>query len=117
MAKFKYAIPSEFTDEDKWFKFFTKKTLTVLVVTGAFTVFLYKMFGAIFNKAFIGILIGALVMIISALITMMPVSDDKYLKGGGQTLDSVFLKILIRKKNRRIYVLGYEDEDEVGENE
>ena len=43
----RHQIPSEFTDEDRWFKFFTKTTLKYLIAGLVITYLLFKLFGLI----------------------------------------------------------------------
>jgi hypothetical protein len=112
MAKLTYSIPSEFSDEDRWFKFFTKKDVGVLVVTGALTIFLYKTTGTLFGKPFIGLLVGGIIMAISLFLSMAKLPDTMYMAGGGQTIASILLKKLLRKKNKMVYVKGYNEWEE-----
>lgn len=107
MPKFTYSIPSEFSDEDKWLKFFRKKDMAVLIVTGAITVGLYKLTGLLIGNAIIGLIIGLLIMGVSMFCSMFPIPDTFYLTGGGQTIATLMIRRLIRKKKRVIYVKGY----------
>ena len=102
----KHEIPSEFTDEDKWLKYFSKKSVFVLCITGMIA-FLFYQFTSLFGIPLLGIIIGGCVMAIGVAPTMLPRSEMEYLKGGGQTWDLIFLKWLIRKSKKVIYVKGY----------
>lgn len=113
MNKFRYNIPSEFTDEDRWFKYFTKKDLLVIVVTGILTGVLFKLSASLINKPYVGLIIGLIIMGASLFCCMVRKPETLYLTGGGQTLATIILRRLIRRKNRVIYVRGYnEQEDE-----
>ena len=107
-----YPIPSEFTDEDKWFKFFTKKSLVALMVSGIIA------YGIIWAARFLGILIpgilvGALLVIIVTGSTMLPYPETEYMRGGGLTLDVLLARRIIRKVNACLYVKGYSADEEV----
>lgn len=112
MAKFTYNIPSEFTDEDKYFKYFTKKDMAVIIVTGALTLLLYKITGSLFGKPIIGIVIGGIIMIVSIGCAMIRIPETEYLNGGGQTILTLLIRRLVRKNNKLIYIKGYDDWEE-----
>lgn len=111
MAKLTYNVPSEFSDEDKWLKYFSKRDLGILIATGFLTVILYKITGYLFRNPLIGAIIGLLIMAVCVGISMIKLPDTLYLSGGGQSILIVLLKRLIRKKNKIIYVRGYDEED------
>lgn len=108
MTKFRYSIPSEFSDEDRWFKYFTKRDLIALAIGGVITVALYR-FTLQFGKPIIGLIIGGIIIAISLSLSMNKIPDTFYLKGGGQPIVVYLLKILIRKKKKVIYVKGYSE--------
>lgn len=113
MAKFRYSVPSEFSDEDKWFTYFTKRDLGVLITTGAFTILLYKLSGSLLGKPFVGLIIGGFIMLISVSCSMIKLPDTMFLTGGSQTILNILLKRFIRRKKKVIYVKGYSEwEDE-----
>lgn len=112
MVKFTYNIPSEFTDEDKWFKYFTKKDMGVILVTGVITLTLYKLSDSLLEKPFIGLIIGGIIMCISLFCSMVKLPDTLYLTGGGQTILTLMMRRLVRKRNRVIYIKGYDDWEE-----
>lgn len=101
-----YDIPSEFSDEDRWFKIFTKKQAIMIAAAAGVMVMLEKIFDK-FGLAFVGIILGAILIIVTAVIVMFRIPEMNYLRGGGQTLDIILFKRLVRKRNRYIYVKGY----------
>lgn len=101
-----YDIPEEFSDEDRWFKFFTKKQAIMIVAAIGIMVMLVKIFDGA-GLAFIGVIFGGLLVIAITVIAMLKLPETNYLRGGGQTLDVILFKRFIRKRNRRIYVKGY----------
>lgn len=104
--KMVHSIPSEFTDEDKWFKFFKKRNLVVIAAGLGVTGFFFKIATPFGLGVPLG-LFGIVVTVIATIITMIPLPETNYLKGGGQTLDVILLRRYIRKKNKKIYIKGY----------
>lgn len=103
MANLREEVPAEFSDDERWYKYFTKKTLVVLLIAILFTYVLTVLFGLIHLPAlglFIGIIIGSTVFI--AFNVKLPISDT--LHGGGTTLDVLFVRIMVRRKTGKIMV-------------
>lgn len=112
MAQTSYSIPSEFTDDDKWLKYFTKKSLLALLLSGMVAygiVLVARLFGALIP----GIIIGGLLVVLVTGSTMVPYPETEYMKGGGLTFDVLLARRIIRKMNRCIYVKGYGAEEEI----
>lgn len=101
----RHEIPSKFTDEDRWFKYFTKKTLRFIMVGCLILVLLYKIF-SLFGLAVIGVVFGVVITIALAAISMIPVPENQFLRGGGLTLDIILIRRFIRRGNKVIYVKG-----------
>ena len=101
----RFTTPSEFSDENVWFRFFRKRNLVVMLPCLFFTFVLWK-FLAIFGFQIIGIIIGGILTVFLTALTMIPAPYD-FLKGGSLTLDIIILRKRIRKKNAVIYVRGY----------
>ena len=103
-----YDIPPEFTDEEKWLKFFSTKQAKVFLATGMITVALSKICG-IFGNAAVGAVTGIFFMTVCLVLVSIPIPVENYLKGGGLTLDIVLARRYMRWRNKGIYVLGYHD--------
>ena len=102
----RYAIPSEFTDEDVWFVFFRKRNLKVMGVGVLLTIFLWKFLG-LFGIPIVGLVAGSIFTVLTTGATMISASDD-FMKGGSSlTLDVIIRRRYIRKKTATIYVKGY----------
>lgn len=112
MSQFRKSIPSEFSDEDKYFRFFTKPDLAVIALTGAFTVLLFKLTELFFGKPFIGLIIGVLIMGASLFCSMMRVPESLNFTGGGQKIATILIRRIIRRTSKKIYVKGYDDWEE-----
>lgn len=106
-----FKIPREFKDEDKWFRYFNKKQAATLIIT-LLADYRFLIFA---NNH--GFLMPALVMAIlftlgiAAIIMIELPTDAMFLTGGGITLEHCLIRVLIRKKNRVIYVKNYTPED------
>ena len=108
-----YSIPKEFKDEDKWFRFFTKKQLIyagvgVAMVIGVMTV----------SKALgvtgVGICISEVIVLADGIIAFITMPTERYLIGGGYPLSTIVLR-LVRKKlpsNKVLYIKHYDKDDE-----
>lgn len=107
-----YEIPAEFSDEDRWLKFFTKPQALCLSASVLISILLTKML-ALISLTVIGIIIGILLVIATLIITMGKMPEANYLRGGGLYFDTILARKFIRKKKRCIYVKGYGESVEV----
>lgn len=107
----RHEIPSEFTDEDRWFKYFTKKTLAFIMVGCVITCLLFKLC-SFFGGAIIGVVLGLVITVALGAVSMIPVPENQFLRGGGLTYDVIIIRRFIRRKNKVVYVKGYENEKE-----
>lgn len=103
-----YDIPPEFTDDEKWLKFFSTKQAKVFVASGVAAVVTAKIC-SLFGNAAAGIVMGILFMAVCLILVSVPIPVENYLKGGGLTLDILLARRYIRWRNKGIYVLGYRD--------
>lgn len=95
--------PDEFKSEEIWLGFLPRKAFIIALVFLALAMLLFKAVGIV------GFLIVLVVGAVVVALTMIHVSDEKYLKGAGLTLDTVLIRKYIRKKNKKILVKGCED--------
>ncbi len=106
----KYKIPRPMQDEDKWFRYFTKRQLIyvgISLVIMARLIFWVKDY-----KPFIQIpvlTLGCIVVIVSTVFGMVNMPDDRYLWGGGTSLEKLAVRLFRRKlrSNRVLYVRNY----------
>lgn len=104
-----YPIPSEFNDEDKWLKYFSKKSMVIICIMLGNLYALYRML-ALVHLELVGVILGVLLGTLVVLFSMLPVPSENYLKGAGQTYDILLLKILYRRRRKVIYIKGYRKE-------
>ncbi|MCI7189857.1 MAG: PrgI family protein [Lachnospiraceae bacterium] len=108
----RYKIPRPFKDEDIWFRFFTKKQL--LFIGGAALISLQLVVWA-FKRSnfllFLALVFGIILVALVSIIVKFDMPADKYLWGGGTSLETL-LRRIIRKKlkaNRIVYVKFYQN--------
>ena len=97
--------PHQLKDEDRWFKFFSKKQLIVVIPVAI--VILIIMYLAIKNNHLVGgIIISAIVAILVIGPIKFPMPQDMYLFGGGEPIYRFILcKILYYiNRSKRIYI-------------
>lgn len=98
-----YQIPREFKDEDKWFKYFTKKQAVVVLFCGMVDYQIVSQSAE--SHLFIpGILFSCLltIVLIGSVMVVLPL-DNFFLTGGGLTIMEWLLRYLYRKKSRCLY--------------
>lgn len=106
--KMVHNIPLEFKDEDKWFRFFSKKNLIVIIICEGVIGILFKLIQVMNISVGIPfIIVGEGITVILTALTMIPIGETMYLKGGGQTISTVLAKRIYRRARQVIYVKGY----------
>lgn len=111
MVRRKYELPKGLSDEIRWMKYFSLRSLGVLAIMLGIMVII----GILFKKllAMLGIVLPFIVvwlfltfLIVLTTIITIP-AEQFWLQGGGECIDQMLVKRLIRKMNRRLYVKGY----------
>lgn len=111
----KYKIPRPFQDEDKWFKYFTKKQLVyvgISLVIALRLIFWVKDYNGLIQIPVLTV--GCILIICALLFGMLKMPDDRYLWGGGTTIEKLVVRLIRRRirENRVIYVRNYHPEGE-----
>lgn len=105
---FQQDIPQEFSDEDRWqlgrFSF-SKKSFIVLLSGFGVTYMLFKIMSFI-HASTVGVILGITLTVIAVFLSMFPMPESDYIKGGGLTLDIILLRKLVRRRNRIVYTKG-----------
>lgn len=105
---FTHEIPQEFSDEDRWIIgriSLSRKSFIVLLAGGGMTYGMYKFFSLI-DIPVLGVVLGVLLTIVAVFLTIFPIPETDYIKGGGLTLDDILLRRFVRRRNRIVYVKG-----------
>ena len=108
-----FKVPSEFKNEDKWFKYFNRKQIVVLIIT----LFIDYRLISFSNSS--GLLIPAIIVaifftmvIMGCVMVNLPV-DSFFLTGGGVTLDELAYRIIYRKTHKVIGTKNYCQDDDI----
>lgn len=104
----KYRVPRELKDEDKWFKFFTKKQLLIAAVVLFIDVWVI-VFTNKLHMIVLGIVIALSIAIVTAIILVGKMPTKRYIHGGGLGFDVLLMRIIRRKcikKNRCIFTIS-----------
>lgn len=104
--KLRYEIPQGFSDEIKWFKFFSMRSLIVLLGTAAPGVLFIRLFGSAGITLYL-IVFWVLVTGCVTACTMFRLPASRWVSGGGEYIDQILIKRLIRKRKRCLYIRGY----------
>ncbi len=107
-----YDIPKELKDEDKWFRYFTKRQLAYV---GAGILIDALMLSALSKIGLfeVGLALAELVLIVAFIIAFGKIPEDRYLMGGGYNASTIILRLISKKlpKNKVIYVNNYDNYD------
>lgn len=112
MSKFGvFKIPREYKDEDKWFRYFNKKQAVILVLT-LLADYRFLLWANTYGHLMPAVIAAILFTLIIAAVIMIELpTEAMFLTGGGITLEQCLVRLIIRKRNRVIYVKNYEPED------
>lgn len=104
-----YQIPREFKDEDKWFKYFTKKQALVVLFCGVVDYQMINLF-ATKNLLIAGILLSCFltIILVGGVMVVLPL-DNFFLTGGGLTIMEWLFRYLYRRKSRCLYTKNMDD--------
>lgn len=95
-------VPREFSDDERWYRFFTRKSIVVLLVMGVISLLLVKFLGFIGLRTagvYIALILSGAVM----LAVMLPIPEGDVLHGSGCTCDVILFRMLVRKRTGRVY--------------
>ena len=109
----KYKVPRELQDEDKWFKFFTKKQLAtaivIIFIDWQIVTFFYNI-----HMVIVGITLALFFTIVCGAVVSLKMPNNRHLHGGGVGLDALAIRIMKRKlikKNKIIYTSCLRNEE------
>ena len=113
MALGNYRIMKPLKDEDKWFKFFTKKQLVFVIMGLAVSGATYPLFTSM-GLRFVWMFFAEIVMTSMLVLAFLKLPYEKYLIGGGRYLHEILYRLIrkSRPKNKVIYTKNYEEIEE-----
>lgn len=111
MEQMTYENPDDLkSSEEKWLKIFSKKAFITVLCTAAFGFGTFKVLQSMgFFK--VGVVIGILPSLIAYALTTIKVPETWIMTGAGLTVDIILFRLIMRRRNRVIYVKGYKKEE------
>lgn len=108
-----YRIMKPLKDEDRWFKFFTKRQLLFVIVGIVLSSFVYPFFSKL-GLRIVGIILVEIIMLSMLVLAFLKLPYAKYLIGGGRYVHEILMRLLVKKlpKNRVIYTKNYDEIEE-----
>lgn len=100
--------PPEFTDDERWWRFFTRKSLSVLILSAFVFYISYRIF-RIVNMGGFGIVIGIIFIAASLLLVSVPIPGNDIFRGCGMTLDQMLFRKIVRGQKAAVYRKRTED--------
>ena len=108
-----YRIMKPLKDEDRWFKFFTKKQLA-FAATGLVLSFVsYGFFDGIGLRV-VGLFVAETIMCTLLILAFLKLPFQKYLIGGGRYAHEILWRLIVKSmpRNKVIYTKNYEQIEE-----
>ena len=106
----RYKIPRPFKDEDKWFRWFTKKQLMYLTIFGGMGV-LALFISALAKIPVIGGIVFVVFISLGLIIPRFNMPDDKYLWGGGMPLETICLRWFMKKISKKALYIKFHNKE------
>lgn len=108
-----YRIMKPLKDEDRWFKFFTKKQLVFVIIGGVLSAIIASFFRSL-GLTVVGIVLVEIIMVCVMVMAFLKLPYDKYLIGGGRQAYEIVWRLIVKRmpSSRVIYTKNYEDMEE-----
>ena len=103
MAHLHEKVPAEFSDDERWYRIFTKKSLATMIVGCAIAAGVIAVFTS-FGLLPLGIVLGGALGVSFFCVTVLKLPGKDVLSGSGCTMDVIALRIFTRKRQGRIYM-------------
>ena len=103
----RYEIPHGLSDGSKWFKWFSTRSLIVFLCVGGLGIIVIKLLSFLGFTLYLIVFWLLLTFALTAL-TAVRIPSSNWLNGGGNYIDQFILKRFFRKKNRCLYIKGYD---------
>ena len=102
----RYEIPQGLNEEIRWFKYFSLRSLIIALCTAGIGILIGNLIKGLGISLYFIVFWIALTIAVTAL-TLFKIPNSNWLGGGGEYIDKHLIKILIRKRNKCIYLKGY----------
>lgn len=103
MADLREEVPREFSDDERWYRFFSRKSILVLLIMGVMDLAIVKFFAFIHLQT-PGIFVAIILTVVVMAAVMLPIPEGDVLHGSGSTCDVILFRLYVRRKNSKIYV-------------
>lgn len=104
-------VPREFTDDVRWYRYFTQKMILAILVISILGLLLCKIL-SVFQLEIVGIFITVIALAIAMLFICVPIPKGDLMKGSGLLAGTVLIrKWVLKKRGKVLYIKGYEEED------
>ena len=104
--KTRFKVPAGLGKKAKWYKYFSLRSLLIGLCMAGIGIFIGKIVSRFGIGLYFAVFWAMLTIVITG-ITMIEIPNSNWLGGGGNTIDSILIKRFVRKKNRCLYIKGY----------
>ena len=95
--------PAEFTDDERWARYFTTTSLIALMVLGGFCLILCKICASM-RILPLGLAVSVVILGGGAFVFLVPVPEGDLWHGQGTLIAKILMRVVIRRRMGRIYV-------------
>lgn len=108
-----YRIMKPLKDEDRWFKYFTKRQLLFVFVGLVLSGIIYPFFSGL-GLRIVGIFFVEIIMLTVLGLAFLKLPYSKYLIGGGRYVHEILVRLIRKRlpKNKVIYTKNYDEIEE-----
>lgn len=110
MADLREEVPREFSDDERWYRYFTRKSIFALLIMGVLSMGIIKFFNFI-GLQLIGIYVALILTCVVMAAIMLPIPEGDCLHGSGCTCDIILMRLYVRHKKQYIYIKNLEVEE------
>lgn len=112
MANGVYEVPRELKDEDKWFRFFTKKQLFIVGIAVGICGFLFAILTGL-GLFVLALIISVVILVLAIFYAFFIMPDNKYLYGGGYEISTLIMRLINKKViSRKVIYVKFDSEEE-----
>ena len=104
-------VPREFSDDERWYRYFSKTLIIAMLCVGMAGVFLCKLLNMVGLLA-LGICLTLICEIATILLISVPLPKGHTMDGSGHLLYRVLTRFVIHKRRRCFYIKGAKREEE-----
>lgn len=103
-------VPREFTDDVRWYRYFTQKMILAILLIGIFGLLLCK-FLSVFHLEILGIAISVIALAVAMFFLCVRMPKGNLMGGSGLLMGTVLIRRWVLKRRGHIlYLKGYREE-------